>query len=140
MRTQTFTAIIVGLMELESIHLCGVSPLLLPYTEEIKMAKAATSKRQKKSRTKSLKAHEPFTSKELKNAQLVIETLLDCIRTGDIESFREVLTAHLMTVNKTKVAQKAGIGRRTLYDLMDPKREFNPELSTISAIIQSLAA
>lgn len=104
------------------------------------MAKAVTSKKQKKSGTKFLRGHEPFTSKELKNAKLVIETLLDCIRTGDIESFREVLTAHLMTVNKSKIAQKAGIGRRTLYDLMDPKREFNPELSTISAIIQSLAA
>ena len=104
------------------------------------MAKTVTSKKQKKSGTKSLRVHEPFTSKELKDAKLVIETLLDCIRTGDIESFREVLTAHLMTVNKSKVAQKAGIGRRTLYDLMDPKREFNPELSTIAAIIQSLAA
>lgn len=104
------------------------------------MAKVATSKKQKKSGTKSLKAHEPFTSKELKDPMLVIETLLDCIRTGDIESFREVLTAHLLTVNKSKMAQKTGLGRRTLYDLMDPKREFNPELSTISAIIQSLAA
>jgi DNA-binding phage protein len=104
------------------------------------MGKAVTSKKQKKSGTKSLRAHEPFTSKELKDAKLIIETLLDCIRTGDIESFREVLTAHLMTVNKSKIAHKAGIGRRTLYDLMDPKREFNPELSTISAIIQSLAA
>jgi DNA-binding phage protein len=104
------------------------------------MAKAETSKKPKRSGTKSLKAHEPFTSKELKDSKLVVETLLDCIRTGDIESFREVLTAHLLTVNKTKMAQKTGLGRRTLYDLMDPKREFNPELSTISAIIQSLAA
>lgn len=127
-------------MEPGSIHLCGVPPLWWPFTEEIKMAKAVISRKQKKSGTKSLRAHEPFTSKELKDAKLVIETLLDCIRTGDIESFREVLTAHLMTVNKSKIAQKAGIGRRTLYDLMDPKRDFNPELSTISAIIQSLAA
>jgi DNA-binding phage protein len=104
------------------------------------MARVVTSKKQKKSETKFLKAHEPFTSKELKNSKLVIETLLDCIRSGDIESFREVLTAHLMTVNKTKIAAKSGIGRRTLYDLMDPKKDFNPELSTISAIIQSLAA
>ncbi len=104
------------------------------------MAKAVTSKKQKKSGTKSLRVHEPFTSKELKNAKLVIETLLDCIRTGDIESFREVLTAHLMTVNKSAIAKRSGIGRRTLYDLMDPKREFNPELSTISAVIKSLAA
>jgi DNA-binding phage protein len=87
-----------------------------------------------------LKAHEPFASRELKNSKLVIDTLLECIRTGDIESFREVLTAHLMTMNKTKIAAKSGIGRRTLYDLMDSKKEFNPELSTISAIIQSLAA
>ena len=104
------------------------------------MAKIATSKKQKKSGTKSLKVHEPFTSKELKNSKLVVDTLLECIRNGDIESFREVLTAHLMTLNKTKLAKKSGLGRRTLYDLMDQKTVFNPELSTISAIIQSLAA
>ena len=104
------------------------------------MAKAATSKKQRKSGTKSLKAHVPFTSKELKDAHLVVETLLDCIRTGDTESFQEVLTAHLMTVNKSDLAKTSGLGRRTLYDLMDPKKEFNPELSTISALIRSLAA
>jgi DNA-binding phage protein len=104
------------------------------------MAKTATSKERKKSGTKSLKVHVPFKSRELKNVNLVIETLLDCIKTGDIESFREVLMAHLMTVNKVKLAQKAGIGRRTLYDLIDPKKEFNPELSTISALMQALAA
>ncbi|MGE3757070.1 MAG: hypothetical protein AB7H97_04900 [Pseudobdellovibrionaceae bacterium] len=87
-----------------------------------------------------MKAHAPFTSKELKNSQLVIDTLLECIRNGDIESFREVLTAHLMTLNKAGLAKKAGIGRRTLYDLMDPNKEFNPALSTISAVIRSLAA
>jgi DNA-binding phage protein len=45
-----------------------------------------------------------------------------------------------MTVNKLKLAKKAGVGRRTLYDLIDPNQEFNPELSTISALISSLAA
>jgi DNA-binding phage protein len=104
------------------------------------MAKIATSKEQKKSGTKSLKVHVPFKSRELKKVDLVIETLLDCIKTGDIESFREVLMGHLMTVNKVKLAQKAGLGRRTLYDLIDPKKEFNPELSTISALMQALAA
>lgn len=104
------------------------------------MAKAATSKMRKKSVTKSLKAHAPFASKELKNPKVVVETLLGCIRTGDTEAFREVLTAHLLTVNKMALAKKAGIGRRTLYDLLDPKKEFNPELSTISAVIKSIAA
>lgn len=104
------------------------------------MGKIAISKKQKKSGTKSLKARESFASDELKNSQLVVETLLDCIRNGDTESFHEVLISHLMTVNKTNFAKKAGIGRRTLYDLMDPTKKFNPELTTISALIRSLAA
>ncbi len=104
------------------------------------MAKIATSKKQKKSATKSLKAHAPFKSKILKDSEVVADTLLECIKTGDLESFREVLFAHLMTVNKMALAKKAGIGRRTLYDLIDPKKEFNPELSTVSALIQALAA
>jgi DNA-binding phage protein len=104
------------------------------------MAKTVTSKERKKSGMKSLKVHAPFKNKELKDVELVIDTLLECIKTGDIETFREVLMAHLMTVNKVKLAQKAGIGRRTLYDLIDPNKEFNPELSTVSAIIQALAA
>ena len=104
------------------------------------MRKIVTSKRQGKLGGKFLKIHEPFASKELKNSHLVAETLLECIKTGDMDSFREVLTAHLMTVNKVAVAKKAGIGRRTLYDLIDPKKDFNPELSTISAVIRALAA
>jgi DNA-binding phage protein len=43
-------------------------------------------------------------------------------------------------VNKSQIAKKAGIGRRTLYDLMDPSRNFNPELSTVSAIIKAIAS
>lgn len=104
------------------------------------MPKTKISKKRKKLGTKSLRVHEPFASKELKDRHLVADTLLECIKTGDMESFREVLMVHLMTVNKVEIAKKAGIGRRTLYDLIDPKKEFNPELSTISAVIRALAA
>lgn len=104
------------------------------------MRKIETLEKRKKSATKSLKVHEPFASKELKDSHLVAETLLECIRTGDLNSFREILMAHLMTVNKVAIAKKAGIGRRTLYDLIDPKKDFNPELSTVSAVIRALAA
>ena len=104
------------------------------------MAKVMTLKKQKKSEKKSLREHIPFKSKELKKTELVIDTLLECIKSGDVDSFREVLMAHLMTANKTLIAKKAGIGRRTLYDLLDPKKEFNPELSTISALINAIAS
>jgi DNA-binding phage protein len=86
-----------------------------------------------------LKEHEPFVSPELKDSKIVVEALLECLREGDVESFREVLTAHLMTTNKSLIAKKAKLGRRTLYDLMDPTKKFNPELSTVSAIIHALA-
>lgn len=104
------------------------------------MAKNATLKRQKKYGKKSIKAHVPFKSPELKKSDLVIETLLECIKSNDMETFRDVLVSHLLTLNKLQTAKKAGIGRRTLYDLIDPKKEFNPELSTIAALMQALAA
>lgn len=104
------------------------------------MRKNGISKKRRKSVTRSLKAHKPFTSRELKNSSLVAETLLECIRSGDLTAFREVLMAHLMTTNKVAIAKRAGIGRRTLYDLIDPAKEFNPGLATVSAVIRALAA
>lgn len=110
------------------------------FMEVIKMGKTVTSKKRKESGTKSLMVHKPFTSPELKDPRLVSETLLECIKTGDLGSFRDVLASYLMTANKVRLAQKAGVGRRTLYDIMDPKKIFNPELSTVSAVIRALAA
>ena len=104
------------------------------------MPRVKTSKKLSKSGTKSLKVHAPFKSKDLQDSSVVIEVLLECIRINDLDSFREVLAAHLMTVNKMELAKKAGIGRRTIYDLIDLEQEFNPELATISALISSLAA
>ena len=67
------------------------------------------------------------------------EALLECIRVGDLETFRDVLIKSLSSVNKVHMARSAGIGRQTLYDLIDPKKNFNPELSTVAAIIRELA-
>lgn len=88
---------------------------------------------------RELHCHKPFAAKEVKDPGLVAEALLDCIKTGDLGAFREVLSAHLLTANKRNIAKKAGIGRQTLYDLIDPEKPFNPELSTISAVIRALA-
>ena len=127
-------------MEQEFILLCGEMQLSSLLTEEIRMANKKTSEKQSKSETKSLKEHVPFKSDILKKNDFVIEALLDCIKEDDLDSFRELLAAHLMTVNKMELAKKAGIGRRTIYDLIDPKKEFNPELHTISSLMKALAA
>ena len=76
----------------------------------------------------------------MKDTKGVIDTLIECILEGDSESFRGVLYSHLRTTNKLQWAKKIGIGRRTLYDLLDPKKKFNPEFETISAILKNIAA
>ena len=127
-------------MVTEFTLLCGAIASLLHSMEEIKMPKTKISDEQKVSETKYLKEHEPFSNPDLKNSDFVAEVLLDCIKSGELDSFRDVLTSYLSSINKTELAKKAGIGRRTLYELIDTKKDFNPELSTISAIIRAIAA
>jgi DNA-binding phage protein len=104
------------------------------------MARKPTKKRNRTARGPTLERHIPFSSPQLKSAKLVAETLLECIKTGDLEAFRDVLTSHLMIANKMQLAKKAGLGRRTLYDIVDRRKKFNPELSTVSAVIRALAS
>ncbi len=103
------------------------------------MAKIATSKKQKSPEKKPLITHVQVEGSELKNSKLVSETLLECVRTGDLDSFRDVLATHIMSSNKVHLAKRSGLGRQTLYDLIDPKRNFDPALSTVSAIVRGLA-
>jgi DNA-binding phage protein len=104
----------------------------------MKMAKITASKKQKNAPKKPV-TYAPMKSPELKNSRLVSETLLECIRTGDLDVFRDVLASHIMSTNKLQLSKRTGIGRRTLYDILDPKINFNPELSTVSALIRGLA-
>ncbi|MBI2522436.1 MAG: hypothetical protein HYV97_18595 [Bdellovibrio sp.] len=67
---------------------------------------------------------------------ILVEALLD----NDVETFRDVLVAHLRAISKVKLAQKTGLGRQTLYDLIDEKKEFNPTLSTLGTILEAIAA
>jgi DNA-binding phage protein len=128
-----------GKMGFEFTHFSGETFWLLPCTEEIKMAKTKTSGKQKKSKMIYLKEFVPYSNPDLKNPKLVGETLLDCIRTGDLEAFRDVLSSFIAVTNKLELAKKAGISQHTLYTLIDPKKKFNPELETVSAVIRALA-
>lgn len=104
------------------------------------MGNKKTSKKRKESKPIILKEYIPFNDPDFKNVDTVFEILIECLKEEDLDSFRDVLFVHLMTVNKMELAKKAGIGRRTIYDLLDPKKEFNPELKTIAALFKALAA
>jgi DNA-binding phage protein len=101
------------------------------------MGKAKTLKKQSPSLPRTLKKHEPNT-KLLANKKLVIEVLVDSLLANDLETFRDVLIAHLRTLSKTDFAKKTGLGRRTIYDMLDNKK-FDPRLSTISSILSKIA-
>jgi DNA-binding phage protein len=101
------------------------------------MARTKTSARQKGS---SVRLTEHDYSKTLKDRKLVLDTLLDCLVRNDVETFQDVLVAHLRTVSKSKLASETKLGRQTLYDLLDEKKPFNPSLTTLGSILKSLAA
>jgi len=102
------------------------------------MAKAKTSKKQKKSSRNTLTKHEPDT-KLLRNKQLITEVLIESLLQNDLDTFRDVLISHLRTLSKTELARKTGLGRQTLYDLIEGKN-FDPRLSTLSSILNKIAA
>jgi DNA-binding phage protein len=103
------------------------------------MAKISVSKKQKTSGKEPILGRAEFENLDLKNSKLVSETLMQSVQTGDLDSFRDALASRIMSANKVHLAKKSGLGRKTLYDLIDPKRNFDPSLSTVSAIIRGLA-
>ena len=107
------------------------------------MGKAKTSSKLKKSLAKSkaplLEVHDPY-SKELANGAAIKQAVLQALVDGDIEAVRDLLIAHLRTVNKSKLATKTKLGRQTIYDLIDTEKEFNPSVKTLTTILDTLAA
>lgn len=107
------------------------------------MGKAKTSGKLKKSLRKSkaplLEVHNPF-DKQLADAELIKRSVLQALVDGDLEAVRDLLIAHLRTVNKSKLAAKTKLGRQTIYDLIDKDKEFNPSIKTLTTILDNIAA
>ena len=102
------------------------------------MNKKKTLKKQKASKKIYLTRHIPFTNAKLKDSKATAKALAECFHEGDIESFRDVLVAHLMTINKTKTAKEIGIHVRTLHKFTDMNKKFNPEFMTLIDIMNTL--
>lgn len=88
-----------------------------------------TSKKQKNS-SKKFNFNQP---------ELVREILADCILSGDMETFEDVILAFIRSQPKSKLAHQLQIGRQTLYDLMNEDKRFNPEWETLSGILRAMA-
>ena len=91
------------------------------------------------SKAQLLEVHNPFDNK-LTDVKLIKRAVLQALVDSDIETVRDLLVAHLRTVNKSKLATKAKLGRQTIYDLIDMNKEFNPSVKTLATILDNLAA
>lgn len=67
-----------------------------------------------------------------------LATLLHCLAINDLEAFQDILIAHLKYASKSDLVRKTKLGRRTIYDLLDSRKRFNPTISTIGPLLKAL--
>jgi DNA-binding phage protein len=84
--------------------------------------------------------YKPLSNPRLSNKKFVRELLIDCLTQNDLETFQDVLISYIRSSAKVEFSKKTKIGRTTLYDLIDPKKPFNPTLDTLGKIFEELAA
>ena len=89
--------------------------------------------RKLKAKVKSY-AHDP--DKSLRDTQLIIAALLQCLWEGDIRAFKEILRSYYEAINTAATLRKIGLSKRTFYEAIS--NNGNPSLDTISKIIQGL--
>ena len=76
------------------------------------------------------------TSHTLSNPDLVFKTFMECLKEGDYESSVEVLAASLRHLNKTELARRYHIPRRTAYNLLDKKSV--PSLDLVARVCKAI--
>jgi probable addiction module antidote protein len=86
---------------------------------------------------KNAKVLKREASKVFHDSKQVSEALIQALREGDADAFKEILAAYLSVTNKDKFAAKADIPRRTLFRMLSP--EGNPTLDNIARIVRALS-
>jgi probable addiction module antidote protein len=77
-------------------------------------------------------------TERLKDKKYVVSALIQCLRDGDADAFKEILRSYLDVINKSKFAAKTHIPQRTLYRMVSESG--NPTLDTIARVVHALCA
>jgi probable addiction module antidote protein len=83
------------------------------------------------------KTHSHDSAKRLGDSDLVGNALIQALKDGDAEAFKEILAAHLSVTNKDRFSEKSKIPRRTLFRILSP--EGNPTLENVARIVHALS-
>lgn len=108
------------------------------------MDKTETFKKPKELKSKSIEQmrNEGLISKYdpkpfLRDKKQIRLALMECIVDGDIDSFKDILSAHLDVISKDKLSEKSNVSRRTLYRMLT--KEGNPTLKNIINVFRALS-
>jgi len=81
-----------------------------------------------------LEKHDPKA--RLRDRQFIGKALFQALMEGDAEAFKEILRAHLETVNKDLVSTKSGVSRSTVFRMLEPGS--NPTLNNVAKVFRAL--
>lgn len=76
----------------------------------------------------------------LRDGAAVRQALLQAIIEDDLDTFRDVLIGHLRATSKTRLARKTGLGRQTIYDILQNEAGFDLRVSTLAKLLKSLSS
>ncbi len=84
----------------------------------------------------------PFDVRDSKflDPEIIKSILLEALMEGDMEMLKDAVVGLIRLNKKSDLIKKTKLGRQTLYDLINDKREFNPTVKTLSALLQVVAA
>ncbi len=77
-----------------------------------------------------------YPKESLKDAKLVVNALIECMKDGDADSFKVILATYLEIINKDNFSKQAGLSRRTLYRMLSP--DGNPTFSNVVKIVAAI--
>ncbi len=77
-------------------------------------------------------------SERLRDKRYIADALMESLKDGDTEAFKEILGAHLEAVNKAEFAERTQIPKRTLYRMVSKRG--NPTLDNIAKVVHALTA
>lgn len=79
--------------------------------------------------------------RSLGNREVFLQTVFRAIVENDMESLQDAIIGYLRYgPSKEDLAKRTSVAKRTLYNLLDKKRKFNPTVETLGAILKEIAA
>jgi DNA-binding phage protein len=85
---------------------------------------------------KEVQLEDHDTSRTLGNPEIVFAGFMECLQEGDHVAAREILAGGLRHMNKSKLARRHGIARRTLYNFFDGKAA--PGLDLVAKVCRAI--